>query len=172
MTTHKDPEGRPTVFDKLPPGLPRVVSVGRLDLGSEGCCCSPMTASWRGAWNLPSNGWIRRYRVRVFGHSREETLRRLSEGVTIEGVRYAGIEAATDSRKGDNAWLTVALQEGKNREIRRVMGYLGLEVSRLLRVAYGPFQLGQLPKGAVEEVNPKVLRDQLGLAAPKRPSYK
>ena len=172
MTTHKDPEGRPTVFDKLPPGLPRVVSIGRLDLGSEGLLLLTNDGELARRLELPSNGWIRRYRVRVFGHIAEDTLRRLGEGVTIEGVRYAGIEAATDSRKGDNAWLTVALQEGKNREIRRVMGYLGLEVSRLLRVAYGPFQLGQLPKGAVEEVNPKVLRDQLGLAAPKRPSYK
>jgi len=98
----------------------------------------------------------------------DNALAALAKGVTIEGVRYAPIEAGLDSRKGDNAWLTVALQEGKNREVRRVMAHLGLEVSRLLRVAYGPFQLGQLPKGAVEEVNPKVLREQLGLAAPAR----
>jgi 23S rRNA pseudouridine2605 synthase len=161
VTTHRDPEGRPTVFEKLPPEMGRVISVGRLDLNSEGLLLLTNDGELARKLELPSNGWVRRYRVRVFGHVSDN-------GVTIEGVRYAPIEAGLDSRKGDNAWLTVALQEGKNREVRRVMQFLGLEVSRLLRVAYGPFQLGQLPKGAVEEVNPKVLREQLGLAAPVR----
>jgi len=172
MTTHKDPEGRPTVFDKLPEGLPRLVSIGRLDLGSEGLLLLTNDGALARKLELPSNGWIRRYRVRAFGHVAESTLASLAQGITIEGVRYAGIEAGIDSRKGDNAWLTITLQEGKNREIRRIMTYLGLEVSRLLRVAYGPFQLGQLPKGAVEEVPPRILRDQLGVAPPARPAWK
>ncbi|MCU0887174.1 MAG: rRNA pseudouridine synthase [Rubritepida sp.] len=168
MTTHRDPEGRPTVFEKLPAGLPRLVSVGRLDLNSEGLLLLTNDGALARRLELPANGWIRRYRVRVFGGVDERALGALAKGVTIEGVRYAPIEAGLDSRKGDNAWLTVALQEGKNREVRRVMQHLGLQVSRLLRVAYGPFQLGTLPKGAVEEVNPKVLREQLGLAPPPR----
>ena len=168
MTTHKDPEGRPTVFDRLPPGLPRLISVGRLDYSSEGLLLLTNDGALSRRLELPANDWIRRYRVRVFGHVEERALAALARGVTVEGVRYAPIEAGLDSRKGDNAWLTVALQEGKNREVRRIMAHLGLEVSRLIRVAYGPFQLGTLEKGAVEEVNPKVLRDQLGLAAPKR----
>jgi 23S rRNA pseudouridine2605 synthase len=168
MTTHRDPEGRPTVFEKLPPGLPRLVSVGRLDLNSEGLLLLTNDGALARRLELPANGWIRRYRVRVFGAVDERALAALARGLTIEGVRYAPIEAGLDSRKGDNAWLTIALQEGKNREVRRVMQHLGLAVSRLIRVAYGPFQLGTLPKGAVEEVNPKVLREQLGLAAPVR----
>lgn len=168
VTTHRDPEGRPTVFEKLPPGLPRLISVGRLDLNSEGLLLLTNDGALARRLELPSNAWVRRYRVRVFGHVDPAVLAKLKEGITIQGVRYGSIEAGLDSRKGDNAWLTIALQEGKNREIRRVMAHLGLEVSRLLRVAYGPFQLGQLERGAVEEVNPKVLREQLGLAAPMR----
>ncbi len=169
MTTHRDPEGRPTVFERLPPGLPRLISVGRLDYNSEGLLLLTNDGALSRRLELPANDWIRRYRVRVFGHVDERALAALRQGVTVEGVRYAPIEAALDSRKGDNAWLTVALHEGKNREVRRVMAFLGLDVSRLIRTAYGPFQLGTLEKGVVEEVNPKVLRDQLGLAAPKRP---
>lgn len=168
VTTHRDPEGRPTVFEKLPEGLPRLISVGRLDLNSEGLLLLTNDGALARRLELPSNAWVRRYRVRVFGHVDPAVLAKLKEGITIQGVRYGSIEAGLDSRKGDNAWLTIALQEGKNREIRRVMAHLGLEVSRLLRVAYGPFQLGQLERGAVEEVNPKVLREQLGLAAPAR----
>ncbi len=168
VTTHRDPEGRPTVFEKLPPELGRLISVGRLDLNSEGLLLLTNDGALARRLELPANGWVRRYRVRVFGAVEERALAALARGVTIEGVRYAPIEAGIDSRKGDNAWLTVALQEGKNREIRRVMAHLGLAVSRLIRVAYGPFQLGQLPRGAVEEVNPKVLREQLGIAAPAR----
>lgn len=168
MTTHKDPEGRPTVFEKLPEDLPRLISIGRLDYNSEGLLLLTNDGALARRLELPSNGWVRRYRVRVFGHVNEKALEALAQGVTIEGIRYAPIEAGLDSRKGDNAWLTVALHEGKNREIRRVMAYLGLEVSRLIRVAYGPFQLGTMDRGAVEEVNPKVVREQLGLAAPAR----
>ncbi|WP_207539078.1 pseudouridine synthase [Sabulicella rubraurantiaca] len=168
MTTHRDPEGRPTVFERLPPGLPRLISVGRLDLNSEGLLLLTNDGALSRRLELPSQGWVRRYRVRVFGPVDERALAALARGVTVEGVRYAPIEAGLDSRKGDNSWLTVALHEGKNREVRRVMSFLGLQVSRLIRVAYGPFQLGTLPEGAVEEVNPKVLREQLGLAAPVR----
>jgi 23S rRNA pseudouridine2605 synthase len=117
---------------------------------------------------LPANGWLRRYRVRVHGAVDERALAALAQGVTVEGVRYGSIEAGLDSRRGSNAWLTVALREGRNREVRRVMAHLRLDVTRLIRTAYGPFQLGGLPPGAVEEVNPKVLREQLGLAAPPR----
>ena len=169
VTTHKDPEGRPTVFAHLPPGLPRVVSVGRLDLNSEGLLLLTNDGALARKLELPSNGWIRRYRVRVHGKVDERRLPFLAQGVTIDGVAYGPIEAGLDSRIGTNAWLTVALKEGKNREVRRVMEFLGLVVTRLIRTAYGPFQLGSLPRGAVEEVNPKVMREQLGLdVAPRR----
>ncbi len=168
VTTHKDPEGRPTVFDKMPPGLPRVVSVGRLDLTSEGLLLLTNDGALARRLELPSNGWIRRYRVRVFGHPEPADLAALAQGITIDGVHYASIVAEVDARQGDNAWLTISLQEGKNREIRRVLAHLGFRVSRLIRLAYGPFQLGSLPRGAVEEVNAKVLREQLGIAAPLR----
>ena len=169
VTTHRDPQGRPTVFERLPPGLPRLVSIGRLDLNSEGLLLLTNDGALARRLELPANGWIRRYRVRVHGAVSETALAELARGTTVEGVRYGPIEAGLDSRKGANAWLTVSLQEGKNREIRKVMAHLGLAVTRLIRVAYGPFQLGSLPRGAVEEVSPKVLREQLGLAAPARP---
>lgn len=168
VTTHKDPEGRPTVFEKLPPALPRLISVGRLDLTSEGLLLLTNDGALARRLELPANGWLRRYRVRVHGDVNEAALAALANGVTVDGVRYGPIEAGLDSRKGANAWLTMSLHEGKNREIRRVLAHLLLDVSRLIRVAYGPFQLGSLPRGAVEEVNPKVLREQLGLAAPVR----
>ncbi len=161
VTTHKDPEGRPTVFDKMPPGLPRVISVGRLDLNSEGLLLLTNDGELARQLELPSNGWIRRYRVRVHGMVDERHLRMLAEGVTVEGVSYGPIEAGLDSYKGANAWLTVALREGRNREVRRVMQHLGLHVTRLLRTAYGPFQLGNLTRGSLEEVPPKVLREQV-----------
>ena len=163
VTTHRDEKGRRTVFETLPPGLPRVVSVGRLDLNSEGLLLLTNDGELARRLELPSNGWLRRYRVRVNGFVDERLLAGLAQGVTVEGVRYGPIEAGLDSRKGANAWLTVAIHEGKNREVRRVMQHLNLNVSRLIRTAYGPFQLGALTAGSVEEVNPKVLRDQLGL---------
>lgn len=168
VTTHRDPEGRPTVFEKIPKGLPRLVSVGRLDLTSEGLLLLTNDGGLARRLELPANGWLRRYRVRVHGPIDEAALAALKRGVTVEGVRYGPIEAGLDARKGTNAWLTVSIQEGKNREVRRVMQHLGLSVTRLIRTAYGPFQLGVLPKGAVEEVSPKVMRDQLGIDAPAR----
>ena len=166
VTTHRDPEGRPTVFAALPKELGRVVSVGRLDLNSEGLLLLTNDGALARQLELPANGWLRRYRVRVHGNPDPATLARLADGVTVEGVRYGPIEAMLDSVKGRNAWLTVALREGRNREIRRVMAHLGLPVSRLIRVAYGPFQLGLLRPGEVEEVTAKVLREQLPKALP------
>jgi 23S rRNA pseudouridine2605 synthase len=161
MTTHKDPQGRPTVFERLPADLPRVVSVGRLDLTSEGLLLLTNDGALARRLELPSTGWLRRYRVRVHGEVSEPALKNLARGLVIDGTRYGPIEAGLDSRKGSNAWLTVSIHEGKNREIRRVMARLGLSTTRLIRVAYGPFQLGNLARGAVAEVPPRVLRDQL-----------
>jgi 23S rRNA pseudouridine2605 synthase len=161
VTTHKDPQERPTVFERLPPGLPRVVSVGRLDLNSEGLLLLTNDGGLARRLELPSNGWIRRYRVRVFGAPDPASLAALAKGVSIDGVRYGPIEAGLDSRKGDNAWISVGLREGRNREIRKVMAHLGLRVTRLIRIAYGPFQLGLLARGAVDEVPAKVLREQV-----------
>jgi 23S rRNA pseudouridine2605 synthase len=164
VTTHRDPQGRPTVFEKLPPDLPRVVSVGRLDLMSEGLLLLTNDGELARRLELPSNGWIRRYRVRVFGAPEPAALAALARGITVEGVRYGPIEAGLDAKKGDNAWLTLGLREGRNREVRRVMAHLGLKVSRLIRVSYGPFQLGNLERGAVDEVPAKVMREQLPAA--------
>ncbi len=161
MTTHKDPQGRPTVFEKMPPGMPRVVSVGRLDLNSEGLLLLTNDGGLARQLEMPANGWLRRYRVRVHGEVEPSALASLQRGLTLDGVRYAPIEAGLDSRKGSNAWLTISLHEGRNREIRRVMAHLNLAVTRLIRVAYGPFQLGSLARGDIAEVPPKVLRDQL-----------
>lgn len=161
VTTHKDPEARPTVFDKLRHQLPRVISVGRLDLTSEGLLLLTNDGGLARQLELPSTGWLRRYRVRVFGVPNEGALMALGHGVTVEGVRYGPIEAAVDARTGDNTWLSVSLREGRNREIRRVMEHLGLAVSRLIRIAYGPFQLGTLERGGIEEVPARVLREQL-----------
>ncbi|HVB66277.1 MAG TPA: pseudouridine synthase [Acetobacteraceae bacterium] len=165
VTTHRDPERRPTVFQKLPPQLGRVISIGRLDLNSEGLLLLTNDGGLARRLELPSNGWLRRYRVRVHGRPEPQALAALARGITVEGVRYGPIEAGLDAVKGENAWLTISLSEGRNREVRRVMAALHLPVSRLIRVAYGPFQLGNLPRGAVEEVPARVLRDQLGRGA-------
>ena len=166
VTTHKDPQDRPTVFQHLPAALPRVVSVGRLDLNSEGLLLLTNDGALARRLELPANGWIRRYRVRVYGNVDPAALARLAGGVTVEGVRYGAIEAALEVRTTANSWLSVALKEGRNREIRKVMAYLNLQVTRLIRVAYGPFQLGHLERGAVDEITGKVLREQLSSTPP------
>ena len=161
VTTHKDPEGRPTVFGALPPGMPRVISIGRLDLTSEGLLLLTNDGALARRLELPATGWLRRYRVRVHGGVSPDKIKRLADGMVVEGVKYGPIEAHIDSVQRSNTWLSMSLHEGKNREIRRVMQALELPVTRLIRVAYGPFQLGTLPRGAVEEVNGKVLREQV-----------
>jgi 23S rRNA pseudouridine2605 synthase len=166
VTTHRDPEGRKTVFAALPADMPRVVSVGRLDLNSEGLLLLTNDGALARRLELPGNAWVRRYRVRVHGEVDPTALVRLEQGVTVEGVTYGPIKAILDRQQGANAWLTVSLQEGKNREVRKVMEHLGWPVTRLIRVAYGPFQLGTLAEGAAEEVPGKVLREQLGGAKP------
>jgi 23S rRNA pseudouridine2605 synthase len=161
VTTHKDPQGRTTVFDVLPRDLPRVVSVGRLDLNSEGLLLLTNDGALAGTLEHPSTAWARRYRVRVHGRVEERKLASLAEGVEVEGVRYGPIEAVLERQQGANCWLQVTLHEGKNREVRRVMEHLGYTVNRLIRVSYGPFVIGRLQKGQVEEVPFKVLREAL-----------
>ncbi len=162
VTTRADPQGRPTVFERLPAGLPRVISIGRLDITSEGLLLLTNDGELSRRLELPSTGWARRYRVRVHGTVDPDALKRLADGVTVEGVTYGPIEATLERVQGSNAWLSVTLREGKNREVRRVMESLGLAVTRLIRTAYGPFQLGLLEPGQVEEVRGTVLRDQVG----------
>ncbi len=161
VTTHADPKGRATVFQSLPAGLPRVISVGRLDLNSEGLLLLTNDGALSRALELPSNGWVRRYRARAFGETAQEKLDRLKNGITVEGVRYGSIDAKLDKASGRNVWITLTLAEGKNREVRRVLEALGLKVNRLIRLAYGPFSLGTLAPGEVEEVGPRVIREQL-----------
>jgi 23S rRNA pseudouridine2605 synthase len=162
VVSHKDPQGRKTVFEALPPGLPRVVSVGRLDLNTEGLLLLTTDGALARHLELPSTGWLRRYRVRAHGRVAQDALDALREGVTIDGVRYGPVEARIDREQGSNLWLTVALREGKNREVKRIAEHLGLTVNRLIRTSFGPFALGDLAPGAVEEVKPRVLTDQLG----------
>ena len=162
VTTHRDPEGRPTVFEHIPKHLGRVLSIGRLDLNSEGLLLLTNDGGLARALELPTTGWTRRYRVRVYGTPDEDRLKALSKGITVDGVHYGSVSATIDSMKRSNAWLTVAIREGKNREIRKIMEHLGLGVTRLIRIAYGPFQLGNLPRGEIAEVPGKVLRDQVG----------
>jgi 23S rRNA pseudouridine2605 synthase len=162
VTTHRDEKGRPTVFGALPAGLPRLISVGRLDLNSEGLLLLTNDGALARRLELPATGWIRRYRVRVHGAVEPARLAALARGTTIDGIAYGSIRAALDRTQGSNAWLTLTLQEGKNREVRRVLEHLGYPVTRLIRVAYGPFQLGHLGRGEIEEVPAKVLREQLG----------
>lgn len=162
ITTHKDEQGRETVFDHLPIGMPRVISVGRLDLNSEGLLLLTNNGELSRELELPQNAWSRRYRVRVHGKVDKQKLESLAKGVEVEGVAYGKVIAVIDSQNGSNAWLTVTLNEGKNREIRKLMKFIGLEVARLIRVSYGPFQLGSLKKGEVREVPQKVLKEQLG----------
>jgi 23S rRNA pseudouridine2605 synthase len=162
MTTHDDPEGRPTVFDNLPEGLPRLISVGRLDFNTEGLLLLTNDGGLARTLELPDTGWLRRYRVRAHGDVTQAQLDQLKEGIEVEGVKYGPIEATLERDQGANVWLVFAIREGKNREVRNVCAHLGLEVNRLIRVSYGPFQLGEVPEGQVEEVRSRVLRDQLG----------
>ncbi|WP_198963769.1 pseudouridine synthase [Bradyrhizobium sp. Y36] len=162
MTTHDDPEGRPTVFDNLPEGLPRLISVGRLDFNTEGLLLLTNDGGLARTLELPDTGWLRRYRVRAHGDVTQAQLDELKNGIDVEGVKYGPIEATLERDQGANVWLVFAIREGKNREVRNVCAHLGLEVNRLIRVSYGPFQLGEVPEGQVEEIRSRVLREQLG----------
>ena len=165
MTTHNDPKGRPTVFETLPKEMPRVISIGRLDFNTEGLLLLTNDGELARALELPATGLVRRYRARARGRVSQDRLDKLKDGITVEGVAYGPIEAKLDKSKegplGANLWISVALAEGKNREVRRVLEHLGLVVNRLIRLAYGPFALGELPRGGVEEVGPRVIREQL-----------
>jgi 23S rRNA pseudouridine2605 synthase len=183
VTTHKDPAGRPTVFESLPEGLPRLISVGRLDLNSEGLLLLTNDGELARALEMPATAIVRRYRARAHGRTTQERLDALQDGVTVEGVRYGPIEARLDKAKegpqGANLWITVTLHEGKNREVRRVLESIGLKVNRLIRLAYGPLALGTLGVGELEEVGPRVIREQFAdhidpanLPKGERPQYR
>src|SRR5262249_46811089 len=161
MTTHADPEGRPTVFDNLPEGLPRLISIGRLDFNTEGLLLLTNDGGLARELELPETGWLRRYRVRAPGQVPQAQLDALKDGIEGDGVKYGPIDATLERDQGANVWLVFAIREGKNREVRNVLAHLGLEVNRLIRVSYGPFQLGELGEGAVDEVKTRVLREQL-----------
>lgn len=163
VTTASDEQGRPTVFAALPDDLPRVMSVGRLDLNSEGLLLLTNDGEIKRRLELPSTGWLRRYRVRLKGTPDDAALQPLRDGLTVDGTTYQPMQVSLDRQQGANAWVTIGLREGRNREIRNALGALGYNVNRLIRISYGPFQLGDLKSGAVEEVRPKILRDQLGL---------
>src|SRR5215216_5486500 len=162
VTTHADPERRPTIFAALPKHLPRLIGVGRLDLNTEGLLLLTNDGGLARVLELPETGWLRRYRVRAHGRVTQGELDSVRNGVTIDGVRYGPIEAELEREQGSNVWLTFAIREGKNREVRNVLAHLGLKVARLIRVSFGPFQLGELPAGAIEEVKTRHLREQLG----------
>jgi len=161
VTTHADPEGRPTIFGALPKNLPRLISVGRLDINTEGLLLLTNDGGLARELELPETGWLRRYRVRALGRVTQAQLDALKKGVTVDGIHYGPVEATLDRDQGSNVWLTFAIREGKNREVRNVLGHLGLKVNRLIRVSFGPFQLAELETGAVEEIKTRTLRDQL-----------
>lgn len=163
VTTHKDPEGRSTVFDALPNDLPRVVSIGRLDVNSEGILLLTNDGELARRLELPATGWLRKYRARVFGKVVQEDLNKLKKGVRIDGIRYKVEDAELERVQSDNAWVMISLREGKNREVKRLMESIGCKVNRLIRVSYGPFQLGKLKEGVADEVSAQMLRDELGI---------
>ncbi|WP_292200523.1 pseudouridine synthase, partial [Mesorhizobium sp.] len=162
VTTNRDPEGRKTVFDVLPADLPRLMTVGRLDINTEGLLLLTNDGGLSRVLELPATGWLRRYRVRVHGKVEESKLTALRDGIAVDGVFYGSVEASLDREQGSNAWLTIGLREGKNREVKNILGALGLEVTRLIRISYGPFQLNELPEGHVLEIKGRTLREQLG----------
>ena len=166
VTTARDEKGRATIFEKLPPELPRVMPVGRLDITSEGLLLLTNDGEIKRRLELPATGWLRKYRVRVKGTPEEAALEKLRAGIEIEGERFRPMLVTLDRQQGANAWLTVGIREGRNREVRRAMEAIGLEVNRLIRIGYGPFKLGDLAPGAVEEIRPRIVREQLGLDAP------
>lgn len=167
VTTHKDPQGRPTVFENLPKSMPRVVSVGRLDVNSEGLLLLTNDGEIARRLEHPSAGLVRKYRVRLFGKITQEDLDKLAQGVTVDGVKYGPVIADLERSKGAYAWAQVSLKEGKNREVKRLMEHLGCKVARLIRIQYGPFHLGHLEEGAVEEIPAKLWRQHLGLGRKK-----
>jgi len=162
VTTHADPQGRRTVFEALPPGLGRLISVGRLDIATEGLLLLTNNGALARVLELPSTGWARRYKVRAFGRISQAELDTLGEGCVIDGVRYGPAKAVLERQQGGNAWIVLTIKEGKNREVRRLLEHVGLKVNRLIRLSYRPFQLGSLKRGAVELVPPKTLGEQLG----------
>ena len=165
LVTNNDPKGRPTIFDKLKEKSDsRFISVGRLDMDSEGLLLLTNDGDLARKLELPSTGWLRKYRVRVHGYVIKKDLELLKNGITVDGIRYGKIDAKLDKQQGSNAWLTLGIREGKNREVRRVMNHLGYNVNRLIRVSFGPFQIKNLASGAIEEVKNKILNDQLGFS--------
>ncbi|WP_421695616.1 pseudouridine synthase [Aestuariivirga sp.] len=162
VVSNHDPQGRPTVFEKLREQLPRVLSIGRLDINTEGLLLLTNDGELARFLELPATGWIRRYRVRAFGHVEEAALKKIEKGVEIEGVRYGPVEARIERVQGDNSWLTIAITEGKNREVKRICEHLGLQVNRLIRTAFGPFQLGELARGGIEEVPTRAMKASVG----------
>ena len=161
VTSNRDEQGRDTVFDKLPEGIPRVVTVGRLDINTEGLLLLTNDGELARYLELPATGWVRKYRVRAYGHTSQNQLDKLKKGIVYNKIQYKGIEATLEKQHGDNAWIEIALKEGKNREVRNVMEAIGLKVNRLIRMSYGPFKLGKIEKGAVLEIKPQDLKDYL-----------
>jgi 23S rRNA pseudouridine2605 synthase len=161
VVSHRDEKDRPSVFDKMPEEMPRVISIGRLDINTEGLLLLTNDGELARLLELPATGWIRRYRVRAHGEVEQEALDALKSGLNVEGIQYGPIEATLDKQQGGNAWLTISLREGKNREVKRICEHLGLKVNRLIRTSFGPFQLGELPRGEVDEVSSKVINEQI-----------
>ena len=162
VVSNHDPEGRPTIFEKLREQLPRVVSIGRLDINTEGLLLLTNDGELARFLELPATGWIRRYRVRAYGRVNEDALKKIEKGVEIEGVKYGPIEAKLETAQGDNQWLTISIREGKNREVKRICEYLSLQVNRLIRVNFGPFVLGELARGGIEEVPARAMKSSVG----------